>query len=79
MVSGIVMDKSEAPVLLLVFGIPKPPRSIPDILHTQITQKHVTFSTLCRTTLEESLLDELGRPRRVAVDPAEDDKYKEVR
>src|SRR6516165_4126671 len=58
------------------FWYPQTPRSIPDILHTQRTQKHVTFSTLCRTTLEKSLLDELGRPRRVAVDSAEYDQYK---
>ena len=62
----------------LVLGIPTA-RSIPDIFHTQTTQKHVTFGTLCRTTLEKSLLDELGRPRRVAVDSAEDDQYEEVR
>src|SRR6516165_7302008 len=57
------------------FWYPQTPRSIPDILHTQRTQ-HLTFSTLYRTTLEKSLLDELGRPRRVAVDSAEYDQYK---
>jgi len=60
------------------FWYPQTLKSIPDILHTQTIQKHVTFITLYRTTLEKSLLDELGRPpRRVAVDSAEDDQYKE--
>ena len=60
------------------FWYPQTLRSIPDILHTQTIQKHITFITLYRTTLEKSLLDELGRPpARVAVDSAEYDNIKE--